>query len=407
MDRGGGDAGAPALKHVLSLSTLFPNEVNPRFGTFVARSLEALAARGDWRVTVINPIGLPPLAVGRYRPLAKLPVVAEEHGLTVHRPQFMLVPKLGARRNASAIAKAALPLVRAIHEREPIDVLDAEFFFPDGPAAAMIARELDLPFSIKARGADIAFWGSKDYARDQMLGAAERAGGLLAVSEELAGQMVSLGMKRDAITIHYTGLDRDRFRPLDHTGLRKQLGRELGFVIPESAPLLATVGALIERKGQDFAIGALAKMQDARLILVGRGEDEAHLRSLALDLGVAERVYFAGSVDHDLLPIILSASDVMVLPTRSEGLANAWVEALACGTPVVTCDVGGASELIRSREAGRLVARDIDAITAGIRDVLANRAKPADVAATVERFSWTNNAAELAEHFERLARRES
>ncbi|MBA4010173.1 MAG: glycoside hydrolase, partial [Erythrobacter sp.] len=53
------------MKHVLVLSTLYPNPVNPRFGTFVARSVEALAKRGDWRVTVVNPIGLPPLALGR------------------------------------------------------------------------------------------------------------------------------------------------------------------------------------------------------------------------------------------------------------------------------------------------------------------------------------------------------
>ena len=50
------------MKHVLALSTLYPNAVHPRFGTFVARSLEALAKRGDWQVTVVNPIGLPPLA---------------------------------------------------------------------------------------------------------------------------------------------------------------------------------------------------------------------------------------------------------------------------------------------------------------------------------------------------------
>ncbi|PKP90062.1 MAG: glycoside hydrolase, partial [Alphaproteobacteria bacterium HGW-Alphaproteobacteria-15] len=70
------------MKHVLALSTLYPNAVNPQFGTFVARSLEALAKRGDWRVTVVNPIGLPPLALGRYRPLAELAPVSVENGVT-------------------------------------------------------------------------------------------------------------------------------------------------------------------------------------------------------------------------------------------------------------------------------------------------------------------------------------
>ena len=127
------------MKHALILSPLYPTPVNPRFGTFVARSVEALAKRGDWRVTVVNPIGLPPLAFGRYRALADLPQVAEEGGVTVHRPHFTLIPRIGARRNAAAIARAVLPLAQRLHAEAPFDLVDAQFFFPDGPAAAIIA----------------------------------------------------------------------------------------------------------------------------------------------------------------------------------------------------------------------------------------------------------------------------
>lgn len=390
------------MKHVLALSTLYPNPVNPRFGTFVARSLEALAKRGDWRVTLVNPIGLPPLALGRYRPLADLPAVSEEGGITVHRPRFTLIPRIGARRNAGAIARACLPLVRRIHAATPIDMLDAQFFFPDGPAAAAIAQAMGQPLSIKARGSDISFWGEQDFARKQMLGAAQTATGMLAVSRDLAGQMAAMGMDAERITVHYTGLDRDRFRPFGHTQLRAQLSRELGFEMPDNAPLLACVGALIERKGQGIAITALREIPGARLVLIGKGEDEARLRALAVSEGVADRVHFAGSIDHDLMPLILSASDVMVLPTVSEGLANAWVEALACGTPVVTCDVGGARELIACDTAGRLVARNPAAVAAGINAVLANPPAREAVAALTEAFSWEANAAALAAHYERL-----
>ncbi len=391
------------MKHVLSLSTLYPNPVNPRFGTFVARSMEALAKRGDWRVTLVNPVGLPPLALGRYRPLADLPEVAEEGGVTVHRPRFTLIPRIGARRNAAAIARAVLPLAKRLHAEAPFDLVDAQFFFPDGPAAAIIARALGLPLSIKARGSDISFWGEQDFARTQMLEAAHAASGLLAVSRDLAGQMAAMGMDPARITVHYTGLDRDRFRPLEHTQLRRQLSEELGFAMPDNAPLLACVGALIERKGQGIAIAALKDIPGARLVLVGKGEDEARLRALAASEGVAERVYFAGSLDHDVMPLILSAADVMVLPTVSEGLANAWVEALACGTPVVTTDVGGARELITSDTAGRLLAeRTPQAVAAAVNAIL--NAPPAReaVAALTEGFSWEANAAALADYYERL-----
>ncbi|WP_086740271.1 glycosyltransferase [Erythrobacter colymbi] len=390
------------MKHVLALSTLYPNPVNPRFGTFVARSLEALAKRGDWRVTLVNPIGLPPLALGRYRPLADLPAVSVEGGITIHRPRFTLIPRIGARRNAAAIAAAVLPLAKRIHAETPVDVIDAQFFFPDGPAAAQIAGALGLPLSIKARGSDITLWGKEGFARRQMLDAAAAATGLLAVSEDLAGQMAALGMDRGKITLHYTGLDRDRFRPFDHPQLRRQLSEELGFALPDKAPLLACVGALIERKGQAIAIAALKSIPETRLILIGKGEDEARLRALAASEGLAERVYFAGSIDHDLLPLILSAADAMVLPTVSEGLANAWVEALACGTPVVTSDVGGARELINSDTAGRLVPRTPEAVAAAVNDILAAPPPREAVAALTESFSWDANAAALAAHYERL-----
>lgn len=390
------------MKHVLALSTLYPNPVNPRFGTFVARSMEALAKRGDWRVTLVNPIGLPPLALGRYRPLADLPAVSVEGGITIHRPRFTLIPRIGARRNAAAIAAAVLPLAKRIHAETPVDVIDAQFFFPDGPAAAQIAGALGLPLSIKARGSDITLWGKEGFARRQMLDAAAAATGLLAVSEDLAGQMAALGMDRGKITVHYTGLDRDRFRPFDHPQLRRQLSEELGFALPDKAPLLACVGALIERKGQAIAIAALKAIPEARLILIGKGEDEARLRALAASEGLAERVYFAGSIDHDLLPLILSASDAMVLPTVSEGLANAWVEALACGTPVVTSDVGGARELINSDTAGRLVPRTPEAVAAAVNDIHAAPPPREVVAALTESFSWDANAAALAAHYERL-----
>ena len=390
------------MKHALVLSTLYPNPVAPRFGTFVARSVEALGKRGDWRVTVVNPIGLPPLALGRYRALADLPQVAEEGGVTVHRPHFTLIPRIGARRNAAAIARAVLPLARKLHEEAPFDLVDAQYFFPDGPAAAIIARELGLPLSIKARGSDITFWGKEGFAAAQMLEAARAAAGLLAVSKDLTAHMAAMGMPSDKIALHYTGLDRDRFRPFDHPQLRRQLSEELGFAMPAGVPLLASVGALIPRKGQAIAIAALAQIPEARLVLIGKGEDEAALRAQAQREGLGTRVFFAGSVDHDLMPLLLSAADVMVLPTGNEGLANAWVEALACGTPVVTCDVGGARELIASDVAGRLVERNPLAVAAGVNAILASPPPREAVAALTEGFSWDANAAALATYWEGL-----
>ena len=391
------------MKRVLSLSTLYPNSAAPRFGAFVARSLEALAAQGDWQVTVINPIGVPPVALGRYARLKRAAVGGIERGVAVHRPTFPLFPKVGGRLNPALIARSVLPLARRLHRETPFDLIDAQFFFPDGPAAARIAAALGLPLSIKARGADIHYWGGKPWARAQMLEAGEQAAGLLAVCGALAHDMAAIGLPRERIALHYTGLDRDRFCPLHHAQLRRRLGRELGIVLPDGAAVLSSVGALIPRKGQALAIEALAHLpEDTVLLLVGHGEHEAALRSLAQARGAGDRVHFLGSLDHDLLPLVLSASDAMVLASASEGLANAWVEALACGTPLVITDVGGAREIVTAPEAGRIVAREPDDIAAGIRSLLADPPRPEAVSALADRFSWRANGAALAEHYDRL-----
>jgi glycosyltransferase involved in cell wall biosynthesis len=133
----------------------------------------------------------------------------------------------------------------------------------------------------------------------------------------------------------------------------------------------------------------------AHLLLVGTGPDRTKLDDLAVAEGVAERVHFLGSLDHTMLPVVLSAADAMVLPSASEGLANAWVEALACGCPLVISDAGGARELVTRPEAGRIVLREPAAIADAVMELIAERPDREAVAATVERFSWPAHAEAL------------
>ncbi|MDE2412949.1 MAG: glycosyltransferase [Sphingomonadales bacterium] len=387
---------------VLSLSTLYPNTLTPNFGVFVERQMQAVAKRGDVDLVMINPLGIPPFPLSlhpRYRALASLPQAERRGGVEVLHPRFRLIPSIGARRNARAEARAVLPLARALHAEAPFDIVDAQFFYPDGPAAVTIGKALGLPVSIKARGADIHHWGTAPATREQILAAALTADGLLAVSQGLVEDMVALGMPRERIAVHRTGLNADLFRPYDRRMCRDRLD------LPRDAQVLATVGALIPRKGQRFAIEALEHLPGAILLLAGAGADDNALRSLAERLGVAERVRFLGAVPHDELPVVLNAADVFVLPTASEGLANVWVEALACGTPVVTTPIPGAQELLTDPAWGRMVPRDGAAIADAVRGLLATPPSPESVQVAVAGFSWQANAAALVEHWKRLAKR--
>lgn len=394
------------MPRVLSIATLYPNAHTPRFGTFVARQMEALAAIEGWEVTAVNPIGVPPIASGRYAALARAAVDGVENGVRVHRPRFTLIPKIGGPTNPFMIARNVLPLARRLHAETPFDLVDAQFFYPDGPAAARIARDLGLPYSIKARGADISHWGHRRASARQMRHAAEGAGGLLAVSEALKADMAAIGLPAEKVTVHYTGLDREEFRPLDRARSRQELRDRFNIHVSDPDILLATVGALIPRKGQKFVTEALKSLPEASLAIVGAGPDLEELAGMAAELehhsDHIQRVHFLGSLDHNALPIVLSASDAMVLPSASEGLANAWVEALACGTPLVITDAGGARELVQAETAGRIVERNPKAIAAGVRDLVAAGYSQEEVAANAAQFSWEANAAALAEYYIKL-----
>jgi len=386
--------------NVLTLSTLFPTDAQPNFGIFVERQTRALAARDGVTVTVIAPVGLPPFPLDRlshYAARRDLPPMQERNGLTVYRPRFTVLPGTGGRWAAPLLARAIAPLVRRLHAETPFDVLDASFFFPDGAAAARLSAMLGIPFSVKARGADIHYWGTQSATRNAVLQAGRMAAGMLAVSAAMRASMMALGMPGEHIGVHYTGVDLDRFAPGDRAAAKAAKGL--------SGPVIATIGALIPRKGQALVIDALAALPGATLLLVGEGPDRDALAVQAARLGLSYRVRLLGSVPHADLPGWLGAADVMCLPSSSEGLANAWVEALACGTPVVITDVGGARELLDGSKAGRIVAREPGAIAEGIRVLLADPPARDIVRAPALRFTWEANATALEAHLRVCASR--
>ncbi|MCB2060129.1 MAG: glycosyltransferase [Novosphingobium sp.] len=360
--------------------------------------MQAVVALGEVELTIVNPIGLPPWPLDRaerYRRVAETPEHSELAGIPVLHPRFTLIPKVGGDGNPQRIARALLPMIEDLHAARPFDVIDAQFFFPDGPAAAVIARELDLPLVIKARGSDIHHWGKRPRALAQMRAAADRATALLAVSHALRKDMIALGMPEERIAVHYTGLDRSRFQVMERKVARGLVSAIPDLGIWEKGPLIVTPGALIAIKGQRLAIEALGDLPEGHLALAGAGEDEAELRALAAELGLADRVQFLGQISHDLLPRLFSAADVVVLPSEREGLANVWVEALACGTPLVIPDIGGAREVVRDDSAGRIVPRIPRSIAAAVSAILADPPSQEEVAANAARFSWQANATEL------------
>ncbi|HXH14846.1 MAG TPA: glycosyltransferase [Sphingomonas sp.] len=388
------------MLRVLTLSTLFPDSTRPNFGVFVENQTLGLAAHPDVDLKVIAPIGLPPgplCRVRHYGPLAKLPQRETWKGVDVHRPRFTAIPFTQARRHAAALERALVPLLDTLRETFAFDVIDASFFFPDGPAAVALGRRYGVPVSVKARGADIHHWGTAPATAAHVRDAGQGATGLLAVSAAMKADMVALGLPADRICVHHTGVDQDRFRPIDRAAAKATLG--------VSGPLVMAIGGLLARKGHDIVIQAVAALPGVSLRIAGHGPERAALAALIKRLGIGDRVRLLGSVPHADLPALIAAADVTALASTSEGLANAWVESLACGTPIVITDAGGAREVVTSRDAGRVTIGDPLAFAAAISDLLNDPPSQEATRATAAKFTWPANTAALYAHLTALVAR--
>ena len=388
------------MLRVLTLSTLFPDASRPNFGVFVERQTLGLAAHPDVDLRLVAPVGLPPWPLSRhahYAALAGLPERERWKGLDTQRPRFTTLPATGGRFHVGALTRRLVALLTDIRRDFTFDVIDAEFFFPDGPAAVALGRHFGVPVSIKARGADIHHWGRAPATAAQVIAAGGAADGVLAVSAAMRADMVALGIPSSKIRVHHTGVDLDRFAPRDRAEAKRAYS--------VAGPLIVSLGALIPRKGHAIVIDALAALPDASLLIAGDGPERATLAAQIARLGLADRVRLLGSVPHGDLPALLGAADVMALASSSEGLANAWVEALACGTPIVITDAGGAGEVVTDPAYGRIVARTVEGFRDGIAELLADPPAPEAARRGAERFTWGANTAALYEHLSGLAAR--
>jgi glycosyltransferase involved in cell wall biosynthesis len=163
-----------------------------------------------------------------------------------------------------------------------------------------------------------------------------------------------------SVAVIPAAVDTERFVPGDRARARVALG------LPPGNPLAVVVRRLVPRMGLDVLLQAWARVPGAFLLVVGEGRDRTRLEALAGELGVLDRVRFAGRVRERNLPDCYRAADVCVLPSLElEGFGLAALEAMACGTPVVVSDAGGLPETLRQMDHNLVVPRgDPDALAA-------------------------------------------
>jgi phosphatidylinositol alpha-1,6-mannosyltransferase len=314
----------------------------------------------------------------------------------VRRPTGMLLP-------TRATARAAADLARR-------SGCDTAFFGAAAPLGLLAPglRAAGVHRLIGATHGHETGWVMLPGARRLLRRIADGLDVLTYISEYTRARLAPALSGRTRLAQLSPGVDVDRFTPAaDGTAVRRRYG--LG-----PAPVVVCVSRLVARKGQDVLVAGwpevLTRHPEARLLLVGGGPAEASLRRAIGRRGLDGSVVLTGPVPPDRLPEHYAAGDVFAMPCRTrrggldvEGLGMVYLEAAACGLPVVAGTSGGAPETVREGITGTVVdPRSPDAVAGALAklldDPVRTRAMGAAGRAWVEqRWSWTTIAQTFGE----------
>lgn len=385
---------------VLSFTTAFPNAARPQHGLFVLERLRYCARLAE--LTVVAPRPFYP-----WPAMQAVPRRDERAGLPVLHPTFRYLPRFGKWSDGLCLYASALPTLRRLHREQPFDLIDAHFAYPDGFAAVLLGRSLGLPVTITMRGTEPLIAAAGAWRRRAVAFALGGATRLIAVSEPLAefarSTLAARPEPAPPVTVIANGVDLGRFSPAPQGPARAALG------LPEGRRLLVSVGHLSPRKGFQRVLRVLPGLLDATPDLMfaviggpgAEGNNETELKRLAAELGLADRVVFAGSQPPERVVTWLRAADLFVLASDYEGCPNVVWEAQACGLPVVATKVGEVPRMVPDF-AGHLFdeADDLPALQQALAAGLAGRHDRAAIRGWAERHGWEGVAGRVFEEWQ-------
>ncbi len=381
---------------LLCFTTLFPNPQEPLRGIFVRHRMAWIAR--DCDVTVVAPVN-----AGRNWRSLRLPRRrVDPAGFRVLHPRFALLPGVLKGWDGAFLYGESYAQVRRELRREEFDLVDAQYAYPDGDAAARLASDWGKPLVVTVRGSDLEVLGRDPARRPRIEALLRRAAAVVAVSRSLGTLAQSMGASPERLATIPNGIDRALFGPRDRAAARASLGW------PPDQRVILAVGRLDPIKGLDLLVAALRVLtdrgrRDVGCRLVGEGAERERLREAARAAGIADRVHLEGTVPPVELGTWYAASDCVCLLSRSEGCPNVVLEALACGRPVVATAVGGIPEFVQDGITGRLVTRrDPEAVADALNAALDRTWDEAKIAATMDGHDWQAVAREQGSIYRRV-----
>ncbi len=294
------------------------------------------------------------------------------HNNSVHRVSLKRHPWL--RPESLAMYLKLLGRAITLLARNPVGAVHCGRVLPEGLVGWGVARLFRKPLVIYAHGEEITTWRQSTKFRAMQF-TYRHADQVIANSQFTCDELLKLGVDPSRIVQISPGVDTARFRPgLATEDLRRQIDLQPG------QQLVLAVGRLSRRKGFDQVLRSVARLveggMDLKVALIGIGEDRAYLEQIAAENGLTRRVNFLGHVPTSDLPRWYNLADVFAMPNReidgdTEGFGIVFLEAAACGIPVIAGQAGGTGSAVVDGETGvRVDGNDPGAIEEGLARLL-------------------------------------
>jgi teichuronic acid biosynthesis glycosyltransferase TuaC len=334
-----GHAGESRSIHILTLTPFYPSESDEVDGCFVAEPLEYLS---DFNV-VSTVIAAKPSSWGTFK--------NSERGPTAIRIRYPQLPGRAAYGSWGLLLYARLAhFVSLLHRDHPIDLIHAHTALPGGHAAALLSRQLSIPFVVTIHGLDVfSSQREKGLSRRWVARCSRfvyrKAARNICVSEAVRHVMDDVMGSLAKSTVVYNGVNPSLFTPpLD---------------ADDSTPTILSVGRLVPDKGHELVLRAVAELAPhyphLRYEIIDDGPERSRLVALSHELKIAERVEVFGRQSRRAVAEAMQRCSVFALPSQDEAMGCVYLEAMATGKPIIGCRHQGIEEIVRHGENGWLI----------------------------------------------------
>ncbi len=374
---------------ILAISYLFPNSVNPNHGIFVLNRLKAVEKY--CKVMVVNPIPWFPFSskLSRYKNYNRIPRREVIDGIEVFHPRFLIIPRYFKFLDAITFSLAVVPLVYKLKKQFLFDIIDLHWTYPDLLSGRILSITTKKKQLVTIRGKE-ALNPESYFIKFLIKQLLIRSDHVISLSKELRDICLTFGVQLQKNSVVINGVETEIFQYLQKNSCRSKLG------LQKNERIILTVGSLIYRKGFDRIIKNLPEIikiyPNTGLYIIGsegpEGDYRKELNELIIRLNLKKNVHFIGPVINRDLVNWYNSADVFCLSSRGEGSPNVLAEALACGCPSVSTNVGSVPEILSETFMGIITKNSGSHLLEGLKQALRRTYDREKISNCLHQYDW-------------------